>query len=128
VYGARPVVAIFARELTDDLASLVKQVDMTVTQNQDKQMAAFLVVLTDDADQAASKLEAMAREHGIQNVPLTVFENATGPPDYKIAKDADVTVLAWRNLQVEANQAVKKGELDESARKKIVADANSILK
>ena len=37
---------IFAREITDDLTSLVKEINATVTANKDKKMAAFTVVLT----------------------------------------------------------------------------------
>jgi len=35
-YGSRPCVTIFSREITDSVASLVKQVDEQVDKNQDK--------------------------------------------------------------------------------------------
>jgi hypothetical protein len=127
VYGARPVVNIFAREITDDLASLVKQVDEVVANNADKKMAAFLVVLAEDADAAAPKLEELAKKHGIKHVPLTIFDGESGPSSYKIAKDADLTVLMWLKRDVKANHALKKGELDTKKVKEIVADTKTIL-
>jgi len=122
------VVNIFAREITDDLASLVKQVDDVVAKNADKKMAAFLVVLADDADAVAPKLEELAEKHGIKHVPLTIFDGESGPGDYKIAKDADLTVLMWLKRDIKVNHALKKGELDAKKTKKIVADTETILK
>ncbi len=119
--------SIFAREITDDLASLVKQVDEQVGKNGSKQMAAFVVLLAEDADAAAPKLEELAKKQGIKHVPLTIFDGTSGPPSYKIAKDADVTVLLWRKQSVKANHAFKKGELNEQGAKAIIADAPKIL-
>ena len=122
------MVNIFAREITDNLAGLVKQVDEIVEKNKDKKMAAFLVVLAEDADAASAKLEEMAKKHDIKNVPLTIFDGEAGPAKYKIAKDADVTVLMWTKQSVKVNHALEKGKLDASATKKIIADTETILK
>lgn len=121
------MVNIFAREITDDLASLVKQVDDVVAKNADKKMAAFLVVLADDADAVAPKLEELAKKQGIKHVPLTIFDGESGPSNYKIAKDADLTVLMWLKRDVKVNHALKKGELNAQQTKKIVADTKTIL-
>ena len=37
-YGRNPVVSVFTRKITDDLASLVKQIDNTVAKNSSKKM------------------------------------------------------------------------------------------
>jgi hypothetical protein len=120
-------VSIFARELTDDLASLVKQVDEQVGNNKNKQMAAFFVLLAEDEDAAKGKLEELAKKHDIKNVPLTVFDGTAGPPDYKIAKDADVTVLLWKKQTVAANHAFAKKGLDKKGIDTVVADTSKIL-
>ena len=122
------MINIFAREITDNLASLVKQVDELVEKNKDKKMAAFLVVLAEDADAAAPKLAELAKKHGIKNVPLTIFDGEAGPGSYKIAKDADVTVLMWTKQNVKVNHALEKGKLNAEATKKIIADTETILK
>jgi hypothetical protein len=120
-------VCIFAREITDNLASLVKQVDEQVGKNSSKEMAAFVVLLAEDADAAAPKLEKLAKDQGIKNVPLTVFDGESGPPSYKIAKDADVTVLLWKKQNVVANHAFKKGELNKKGIQATLADVPKIL-
>lgn len=127
-YGNRPVVAVFARDVNDDLAKVIKDVDAVVEKNKAKDMKAFVVVLADDAEKVAPQLEALAKKAGIKNVPLTTFDGASGPEDYKISKDADVTVLMWNKSEVKANVALAKGQLDASAAKKIVAQAESLVK
>jgi len=120
-------VSIFAREITDDLASLVKQVDEQVGKNGSKEMKAFVVLLAEDADAAAPKLEKLAKDQGIKNVPLTIFDGQSGPESYKIAKDADVTVLLWKEQTVKVNHAFKKGELNKKGIAAIIADGPKIL-
>jgi hypothetical protein len=120
-------VSIFARELTDNLASLVKQIDEQVGKNEDKEMKAFVVILSEDADALAPKLEELAKKQGIKNVPLTIFDGESGPGSYKIAKDADVTVLMWKGLEVKANHAFKKGELNAKAVETVAGNTTKIL-
>jgi hypothetical protein len=121
-------VNIFTRSLDDNLASLVKQVDKTVGANKDKQMAAFVVLLTDDPDEADGQLKAFADKHGIKNTPLTVFDGPAGPEKYNIAQDADVTVHLWVGpKEVKANHAFAKGKLDKKGIAGIISDTDKIL-
>lgn len=113
--------------MTDDLASLVKQIDEQVSSNKEKELAAFVVLLSDDPDAAARKLEEIAKKENIKNVPLTVFDGAAGPSSYKLAKDAAVTVIVWKGLEVQANHAFKKGELKPEGVKAVVASTKKIL-
>jgi hypothetical protein len=126
-FGAQPVVSIFAREVNDELAELVKEVDQTVGQNQGKKMAAFVVLLTDDPDADEAKLAALAKQKNIKNVPLTIYDGIAGPPEYKIAQDADVTVLMWSKNDVKASRAYGKGKLSKETTKEVVGDTQKIL-
>lgn len=119
---------MIARDLTDDLTGLVKAIDSKVGENKSKKMAAFAVILTDDPDKIEPKLEALAKDKEIKNTPLTLMESAAGPPAYKIAKDADVTVMLWVGGKVVANHAFPKGKLNKAAIDKIVDDTAKILK
>jgi hypothetical protein len=121
------VVNIFAREITDDLASLVKQIDETVGKNEEKKMAAFVVLLAEDADAAATPLEKLAEERKIANTPLTVYDGVAGPPEYSIAADADVTVMMWVGGKVKVNHALRKDELKPEKIKEIVEGTSQIL-
>lgn len=122
------MVNIFAREITDDLASLVRQIDEKIGTNSDKKMAGFVVLLTNDPDAVEPKLKELAEKHKLKNTPLTVFEGAAGPPEYKISKESDVTVMMWLERDVKVNYVFEKGKLDKAAIEKIVKDTAKILK
>ena len=114
-----------ARQTTGPLTSLVKSLDAEIAKH--KALKSFLVVLTDDSEKTAATLKAMAADANIKNVPLTLVAEPGGPPDYEIAKDADVTVMMWARHTVKVNHAYKKGELTEAEVAKIVADLPKIL-
>ena len=119
--------AIFARELTDDLASLVKQVDEKVGENKEKKMASFVVVLSEDPAAYEAKLKDLAKKEGVKNIPLTTYENSEGPESYKVSKDAEVTVLLWVGLKVKANHAFAPGKLNKDGIKAVLDDTAKIL-
>ena len=128
LYGAKPVVTIFTRELNDSVASLVKGIESTVTKNSGKNMRAFVVLLTDKPSDGTTQLKAFAKKHGItKTVPLTVYDNTTGPGKYKIAKGAGLTVLMWKKQRVEVNHAFKNAVVDAATVKAVVADTSKIL-
>lgn len=125
------MVSIFTRSLTDDLASLVKQIDKKAGKFKGKSsspLRAFVVYLTDDPDAAEEKLQAFAKKHGIKNVPLTIFDGIAGPPRYKISKDADLTVMMWRRTTVKANHAYGPGQFKAEMVDTVVKDLAKIMK
>jgi hypothetical protein len=126
-YGAKPVTAIFTREITPEVAALVKQIDNTVAANADKNACAFVVLLTDDADAGAKQLEKLAADQKITKTPLTVFDGAAGPEKYKIAKDAAVTVMMWNKSRVAVNHAFPTAKLSDDQVKAVAGDTSKIL-
>ena len=121
------MVAIFTRSITDNLTSLVKQIDEQVAKNEDKKMASFVILLSNDADGDEAKLKALAEKAGIKHVPLTIFDGVAGPPNYKIAEDAEVTVLHWIGKKTVVNHAFAKGKLDKDGVKSVVDSTAKIL-
>jgi hypothetical protein len=121
------VVCFFTRTLTDDLASLVKQIDKQVADNKEKDMKSFLVLLSDDPDADEAKLKAFAKKHGIKNVPFTVYDGVAGPPSYKVSQDADLTVLMWKEQKVKVNHAFAKGKLKAADAKAVAKGTAKIL-
>ena len=119
---------MFAREITDNLTSLVKQIDEKVGAHKDEKMAAFVVLLTDDPDAIEPQLKKLAEKQKIENTPLTLFDGVAGPPDYKIAEEAEVTVMMWVGGEVKVNYVFEKGKLDKKAVASIVRDTEKILK
>jgi len=121
------VVAIFTRSITDNLTSLVKQIDEQVAENEDQKMESFVVLLSNDPDADEAKLTELAEKAGIKNVPLTIFDGIAGPPGYNIAEDAEVTVLLWKDQTTVVNHAFAKGRLYKASVKKVVESTSKIL-
>ncbi|MEX0727228.1 MAG: hypothetical protein WD065_13225 [Planctomycetaceae bacterium] len=126
-YGARPTVAIFTREINDEVVSLVQQIDEQVGENADKKMAAFVVLLTDDPDANQPKLKKLAADKGIKNVPLTVFDGVAGPPEYKLAEGAAVTVLMWNKSNVKVNKGFEEATLSDDDVAAVSKETSKIL-
>jgi isopentenyl diphosphate isomerase/L-lactate dehydrogenase-like FMN-dependent dehydrogenase len=108
---------IFARDVTGPLTSLVKQIDKINGSNPG--MGSFVVFCNDD-EKLADNLTDLAKKQGLKKTVLTI-DNPTGPQAYKIAKDADVTVVLYNKRNVKANFAFRKGELNDAAVEKIVS-------
>jgi len=124
----KPVVTVFTRELSDSVKDLVKKVDAKVGENKDKEMRAFVVVLTEDPDAVEPKLEKLAKDSKLASTPLTIVEGNVGPPpEYKLAKDAEVTVMMWVDGKVKVNQSFAKGKLDKKAVDNLIVETKKIL-
>ena len=68
-YGEAPVAVVFARDLTPQVASLIKQIDATTVKNKGKDMGSFAVFCSDD-----EKLEAKLKEFAAKyNRPARAF-------------------------------------------------------
>jgi hypothetical protein len=123
--GTNPVAMIFAREVSDGLTSLIKKIDECTAKNKDAKMGSFVVFLSDSED-LAKQLKALADKEGIRNTVLSI-DNAAGPQAYKVAKDADVTVVLYRDHVVKANHAFARGQLNDDQVTQIVNDVSKIV-
>ena len=127
-YGNQPVVTIFAKEMTDEVAALAKELDGIVAKNRDQKMAGFVVLLTDDPAKAATSLTKTAEKMKIQQLPLTIsVDGISGPKGYKINEKADVTVMMWVEGTVKVNEVFSKGDLTKEAITKVGAETKQIL-
>jgi hypothetical protein len=117
---------VFAREVSDPLTSLVKKIDEATAKNSSCHMGSFVVFV--GADEALEKqVQDLAKKEEVKHTILTTMEAPAGPPAYKVAKDADVTVVLYDKRKVKANYAFKKGQLKDKDVEKIVADLKKIL-
>ena len=117
---------IFAREINGALTGLVKKVDAATAKHSDCEMGSFIVFLNDD-EGLETKLKRLAKKEGLKKVVLTIETNAAGPERYKINKDAEVTVVLYKNKTVRATYAFKKGELKPGDVDRILKDLPKIL-
>jgi len=116
---------IFAREVSDPLTSLVKKIDTATADHKACKMGSFIVFCSDDEHLEAT-LKELAKKEKLDHIVLTI-DNPQGPPRYKVAKDADVTVVLYEQQKVKANYAFKQGELHDKDIDQIVAAVSKIL-
>ena len=109
----KPTAVVFARTLTDPLGRLLAKLDAEAAAHKDAGFKAWMTQLADTADLDA--LARWARRQGLKDVPVGAFEDADGPPAYKLAAAADVTVLLFVDQKVVANFAFRAGELTDEA-------------
>ncbi len=124
--GNNPVAMVFARDTDPALVKLITALDAATVKNADKKMGSF-AVFCNDSEGLGTKLKDLATKENLKKFTLSI-DNATGPAPYKIAKEADVTVVLYNKSKVVANFAFKKGELKESDIPKIVAEVSNIVK
>jgi hypothetical protein len=122
--GNNPVAMVFAREVTPAVTTLIKKIDETTVANKDCKMGSFVVFCSDE-EGLDKKLKDMADDQKLSKIVLSI-DNPTGPKGYEVAKEADVTVVLYNKRTVKANYAFKKGQLNDKAIEKIVADVSKI--
>jgi len=127
--GNRPVAAVFAHSVDDNLVSLVKELDKVVAQNQDKKMASFVNLIGENKDQLKDDAKQLVETAGVENIAVVVpAEGRRGWDALKLSDDADVTVLIFKDGKIAANHAVAPGKLNQDKIAAIVADTGKILK
>lgn len=124
--GDNPVAMIFAREISSPLSQLIRKLDAATAENQGAKMGSFAVFCS-DTDGLDKKLKDLAENEKLKFFTLAI-DNPAGPAPYNISKDAEVTVVLYNKSKVIANYTFKKGELNETAINKILADVPKIVK
>jgi len=83
-------VVIFSQKADDNIATVVKAVDQ-VQKNHEK----LGTVLVGVSGVEAADLEKLQETHKL-TTPLTIAVNKDGPKNYKLNKDAAVTILVYQ--------------------------------
>jgi hypothetical protein len=123
--GVNPVAMIFAREITPAVTRLLREIDTATAKNAGASMGSFVVFCANN-EGLEKQLKELAKKESLKKIVLAI-DNPAGPEDYKIAKEADVTVVLYVERTVKANYAFKKGELAEKDVETVVKDLSKIL-
>ncbi len=121
----RPGMVVFARTTTDPLALLLAQLDAAALANKDTGCKAWMTLLSEKAD--LDELAKWAQKQGLKALPVGAFEDADGPPAYKLHKDADVTVILFTKQKATAAFAFRAGELDAAATARVLKAAGELF-
>lgn len=116
--GGKPAAVVFARSLSDPLGKLMTKLEDAGAAKKDGGYKVWMTQLAGTAD--LDGLAKWAQKQGLKTVPVGAFEDADGPPAYKLARDADVTVMLFVKEKVVANFAFRAGELDDRAIAEVV--------
>jgi hypothetical protein len=123
--GPRPMVMIFAREVSPAVVALMQKIDAATAAHSDCRMSSC-AIFCNEAAGLPGQLQDVAQKAGLKHIVLATYA-AGGPPAYHIAAEADVTVLLYTHFTVKANHAFKKGTLTGPDIDKVVGDVAKIL-
>jgi hypothetical protein len=123
--GTNPVAMIFARESSEPLTTLIKKIDQATTAHSDDKMGSFVVFLN-EKEGLDKQLKEFADREQLKSTVLAI-DKPEGPSKYKLAPEADVTVVLYTDHTVKSNRAFAKGELGEKDIDEIMADLPKIF-
>jgi hypothetical protein len=123
--GTNPVAMVFAREPSAAVLKLATKLDAATVKHEKDSLGSFVVFLS-DGDGLDERLTAAAKKHKLAKTILAIDPPA-GPEGFNVAADAEVTVVLYREFKVLGNHAFRKGELNEPAIERIVADLSKIV-
>jgi hypothetical protein len=125
--GDNPVAVVFARCADCPMTQkLIKELDKATVANEKADMGSYVVFCADE-EKMEEKLKEFAKKEGLKKIVLSI-DSPTGPGNYKINKDADVTVILYKDRKVVTNAAFKKGELTDAGIESIIKDVPKITK
>jgi hypothetical protein len=125
--GDSPVVAVFARS-ADDAAvkKLITTLEAAAAKHAKAELHAFVVFCSNN-DKLEANLKALAEKADLKHVVLAIDE-PLGPDKYNLSREADVTVVLYKERVVKANRAFAKGKLTEKDVEAITADIAKLVK
>jgi hypothetical protein len=140
-YGNDPVALVFIHgtEFSPGVVKLLQGLNAAVVKNERARLHSFGVLLDskladvvkDDDDREAMRpvIDQLDKAAGLNNgehVALAL-DSADDVKAYKLADEAEATVILYRDQKVVANHAFQKGQLDDKAVEAILKDGVSKL-
>ena len=120
MFGGNPFVLISAREISDPLTGLVKQLEQAAAKHYGGKRGSVVVINSEEVG-LDQKLKELAEKEEWKTVLLSIYPNPAGHPKYEFSAEAEVTVVGFHRRKVVFNFSFRKGALDEKATAKIVA-------
>ncbi len=125
--GDSPSVAIFARNADDPvLQKLIVSIDEATVKNVKAELNSYVVFCSDD-DKLEAKLKDLAEKSKLKELVLSI-ESDTGPEKYNINKDADITILLYKDRTVTANYTFEKGKLSDKDIPMVLGEISKLVK
>jgi hypothetical protein len=124
-FGGNPVAAVFAREVNPQVARLIKKLDDAAVKNKADELGSFAVFCS-KSDKVVDEIQKMAKAENLKETVIAL-EGPSGPKEFNLNPDAEVTVVLYTDLTVKTTHAFRKGELNAERIEAVVADVAKIL-
>jgi hypothetical protein len=116
----RPAVAVFARQPSASLGKFAQELDKALAEHEKAELRSWITFLHEDQLNFDPKLVAWSQKLALRRLPVGTYEDTVGPPSYRLARDAEVTVILFVKQKVVANFAFRTGELNDDQVAKVV--------
>ncbi len=123
----KPAVIVFARTPSKEIGELAAELDKAVADAKNSPLRGWVTFMSNDQPKMDPQVVEWGKKYAVKTMPLGVFEDADGPPAYRLNKEADATVLLFVKQKVVANFAFRAGELTEKARVEVLKAIPKIL-
>jgi hypothetical protein len=124
----KPAVIIFARTWSEPLGKLANGIDKALAKHKDADLCAWITFLNEDQAKIDGAIVKWSQKHAVGTVPIAVFEDIGGPPSYRLASNADVTVLLSVKQKVVVNFAFRDGELTDGRIEEVLKAVPELVK
>ncbi len=112
--GDRPAVLVIARHMDEPTGRLLRDLRDSMRQHRQQKLFAWMVFLGGESTDSETALEGQAyefaRKNGALSVAVSALGDPLGPPGYRVAPEAEVTVLALKSGKVLYNRAYRAKE------------------
>ncbi len=105
----KPTVIVFGRTLSASTGKLLAVLDAETMAAKDARLKCWFTQLTETAD--LNELAKWSQTHALKNLVVGAYEDADGPPGYKLSPEAEVTVVMFVNKKVVVNVALRGDEV-----------------
>lgn len=128
--GARPIVAVFARTPDEGLARLAARLDKALAAHKAAQLRSWIAFVSKDPDALDSQLVRWSQQHHLRALPVGIYVDPTegGPENYRLAREANVTVVMSSRQKVTAVFAFVQGELTDAAVEQVLNRVPELIK
>jgi hypothetical protein len=121
--GQEPIFYIFAKQPSDSLVKLVKQIETLVAARKKEKAAAVVNFLGDPKNEQARKEVAdFGVKHDLRNVSLTITSDGS-----KFDDGDEATVILFENGIIRLRNSVRRGTLDQKAIDSIIRRSKALL-
>lgn len=125
--GDRPAVIVLLRELGDDSTALLKQLDQVVNEHRAEGLRCFAVLLTENPQRDAARLQTMAFDEKIA-LPLTLASHATIQGSIlAFPRESAVSVITYSERKIVQRFSFPAGACDDKSRKSVIVASQKLL-